>query len=247
MLEVQDLHTYHGSIKVLKGISFRMKQGEMLAIIGANGAGKSTLLGTLSGLYQPRRGKVILDGQDITPYQIEKVVRQGLILVPERRQIFEGLTVYENLELGAFHRYRKDRKRLKDEAERILDIFPRLKQMLGRLGGNLSGGEQQMLAIGRGLMANPKILLLDEPSLGLAPLIVEDIMQVLSELRSRSNTTIILVEQNAKAALKVSDRACVLERGEIALSGQSKELMEDPRIQSLYLGKGSFHSEKLSV
>lgn len=247
MLQVHDLHTYHGNMHVLKGISFHLREGEMLAIIGANGAGKSTLLGTLAGLYQPRQGQVTLDGQDMTPLPIEKIVRKGMVLVPERRQIFESLTVYENLLLGAFHRYRADKKQLADDAERILAIFPRLKEMLDRLGGNLSGGEQQMLAIGRGLMANPKILLLDEPSLGLAPLIVEDIMQVLNDLRSRSQTTIILVEQNAKAALKVSDRACVLERGEIALSGASKELMEDSGIQSLYLGKGSFSIEKLSV
>jgi branched-chain amino acid transport system ATP-binding protein len=246
MLEVKDLHTFHGYIHVLKGISFEIKKGEILSIIGANGAGKSTLLGTLSGIYKPREGKVLLEGREITGVPIEKNVQNGMVLVPERRQIFSSLTVYENLLLGAFHRYRKDRKKLNQDVERVLEIFPRLKEMLSRLGGNLSGGEQQMLAIGRGLMANPKILLLDEPSLGLAPLIIQDIMEVLVELREKSNTTIILVEQNAKAAMKISDRTCVLERGNIALSGHSKEMQEDERIQSLYLGKGSLELENVT-
>lgn len=237
MLEVKDLHTYHGSIHVLKGINLNVKEGELLAIIGPNGAGKSTLLGTLAGIYTPQKGQIFLNGMEITNMPVEKTVSLGVVLVPERRQIFDSLTVYENLLLGAFHRYRKDKNKIKKDVERVLDIFPRLKGMLNQLGGNLSGGEQQMLAIGRGLMANPKILLLDEPSLGLAPLIVNDIMEVLADLRKTAGTTIILVEQNAKAALKVSDRTCVLERGMIALSGNSKELKEDPRIQSLYLGK----------
>jgi branched-chain amino acid transport system ATP-binding protein len=245
MLTVQDLHTFHGNIHVLKGISFDLRQGEMLAIIGANGAGKSTLLGTLAGIYTPRRGSVHLQDKEITKLPIEKIVPLGMILVPERRQIFDSLTVYENLLLGAFHRYRKDKKVLKQEAERVLEIFPRLKGMLTRLGGNLSGGEQQMLAIGRGMMANPSILLLDEPSLGLAPLIVEDIMTVLAELKQKSQVTIILVEQNAKAAMKVSDRTCVLERGSIALTGDSSVMMTDPRVQALFLGKGSLDFQSL--
>lgn len=239
MLSVQNLHTYHGRIHVLKGISFHVNKGEMLAIIGANGAGKSTLLGTLSGIYQPRQGAVRLEDKDITTMPIEETVQQGMVLVPERRQIFDALTVYENLMLGAFHRYRKDKKKLKHDVEEVLEIFPRLKEMVTRLGGNLSGGEQQMLAIGRGLMAKPKIMLLDEPSLGLAPLIVQDIMEVLANLRKSTDATIILVEQNAKAAMKVSDRTCVIERGQIALTGNSKEMLEDKRVASLYLGGGS--------
>ncbi|MEH7225730.1 ABC transporter ATP-binding protein [Bacillus sp. JJ1566] len=236
MLSVNNLHTYHGHIHVLKGISFHVNKGEMLAIIGANGAGKSTLLGTLSGIYKPHSGDVQLEDKNITNMPIEETVQQGMVLVPERRQIFDGLTVYENLILGAYHRYRKEKKQLKTDVEEVLETFPRLKEMLNRLGGNLSGGEQQMLAIGRGLMAKPKIMLLDEPSLGLAPLIVQDIMTVLEELRKAVDTTIILVEQNAKAAMKVSDRTCVIERGQIALTGNSKEMLEDPRVASLYLG-----------
>ncbi|KAB2330480.1 ABC transporter ATP-binding protein [Cytobacillus depressus] len=239
MLNVRNLHTYHGHIHVLKGISFHVNKGEMLAIIGGNGAGKSTLLGTLTGIYQPRQGEIHLENKNITNILIEETVHQGMVLVPERRQIFDALTVYENLMLGAFHRYRKDKKQLKNDAEEVLEIFPRLKEMLTRLGGNLSGGEQQMLAIGRGLMAKPKIMLLDEPSLGLAPIIVQDIMEVLANLRKSTDTTIILVEQNAKAAMKVSDRTCVIERGQIALNGNSKEMLEDSRVASLYLGGNS--------
>lgn len=236
MLEVKGLHTSHGSIQVLKGVDLTLNRGEILAIIGANGAGKSTLLGTLSGIYRPHKGEVLLNGHDIAGVPIERIVRLGLILVPERRQIFNSLTVYENLLIGAYHRYYKDRKQINSEIEEVLEIFPRLKGMLSRLGGNLSGGEQQMLAIGRGLMAKPKILMLDEPSLGLAPMVVHNIMEVLSKLRTEENTTIILVEQNAKAAMKISDRTCVLERGQIALSGASDELVNDPRVQALYLG-----------
>lgn len=249
MLKVQNLQAYHGNIHVLKGINFHVNKGEMLAIIGANGAGKSTLLGTLTGIYKPRDGKVHLENDEITGMPIEETVQKGMVLVPERRQIFDALTVYENLLMGAYHRYRKEKKQIKDDIENILTIFPRLKEMLTRLGGNLSGGEQQMLAIGRGLMARPKILLLDEPSLGLAPLIVQDIMEVLSNLRKTSETTIILVEQNAKAAMKVSDRTCILDRGKIALTGDSKEMLSDSRVTSLILGGGAtnFNSIKEEI
>lgn len=237
MLAVRDLATAHGRIRVLHNVSFHVNRGELLAIIGANGAGKSTLLGTLAGIYRPSEGKVVFKGQDITGLPAERTVRCGLCLVPERRQIFDELTVRDNLLLGAYCHYRRTGNAVMDEFKRVLEIFPLLAGMQQRLGGTLSGGEQQMLAIGRGLMARPEILLLDEPSLGLAPMIIQEILRVLQGLKAQG-TTILLVEQNARAALKVADRVCVLERGRIALQGKAAELLEDPRIQSAYMGKG---------
>lgn len=244
MLKVNNLHTYHGFLHVLNGIDFELNQGELLAIVGSNGAGKSTLLGTLAGLYFPKEGSILYGDNDITRDGVQKVVSKGICLVPERRQIFSSITVKDNLLLGAYHRYRKDKKIIQADYEHVVELFPRLKQMLDRPGGLLSGGEQQMLAIGRGLMAKPKVLMLDEPSLGLAPLIVKDIMNILRKLCDEMGTTIILVEQNVKAALKVADRGCVLAHGKIAISGTPEELLHDPKVQEAYFGKTNMQNEK---
>jgi len=237
MLKVENLHTYHGFLHVLQGIDFELNEGELLAIVGSNGAGKSTLLGTLAGVYLPKEGSIYYKDEDITKNDVQKVVSKGICLVPERRQIFSSLSVKDNLLLGAYHRYHKDKKIIEQDYQNVVELFPRLKQMLDRPGGLLSGGEQQMLAIGRGLMAKPKVLMLDEPSLGLAPLIVKDIMNILKRLTHDLGTTIILVEQNVKAALKVADRGCVLAHGKIEISGTANELLKDPRVQEAYFGK----------
>jgi branched-chain amino acid transport system ATP-binding protein len=237
MLIVENLHTYHGYLHVLKGISFQLNKGELLAIVGSNGAGKSTLLGTLAGIYEAKEGTVQFEGVDVTNEDVQSIVKKGICLVPERRQIFDSLTVKDNLLLGAYHRYYREKSEIDRDYEQVLELFPRLKQMLNRPGGLLSGGEQQMLAIGRGLMAKPKLMMLDEPSLGLAPLIVKDIMQILRKMCDEFHTTIILVEQNVKAALKVADRACVLSHGQIAISGTAEELMNDESVQEAYFGK----------
>ncbi|MEX2461560.1 MAG: ABC transporter ATP-binding protein [Paenibacillaceae bacterium] len=239
MLEVSGLHTYHGHLHALKGISFSVKKGELLSIVGSNGAGKSTLLGTLAGVYMPKAGNIIMEGEDITKLTVEQVVARGICLVPERRQIFDSLSVKDNLLLGAYHRMGKDKKRIQRDYDKVLDMFPKLKTMLERPGGLLSGGEQQMLAIGRGLMSHPKLMMLDEPSLGLAPLIVKNIMEIFSQLKSEFDTTIILVEQNVKAALGVAEHACVLERGEFALQGTAAEMLNHPDVRSAYLGKSN--------
>ncbi|MFJ8511332.1 ABC transporter ATP-binding protein [Lysinibacillus xylanilyticus] len=237
MLKVENLHTYHGHLHVLEGIEFELVEGELLSIVGSNGAGKSTLLGTLAGVYSPSEGKIEYKGLDITKDGVQKTVANGICLVPERRQIFSSLSVKDNLMLGSYHRYGRDKKTVHRDYVEIVELFPRLKQMLNRPGGLLSGGEQQMVAIGRGLMANPKVLMLDEPSLGLAPLIVKDIMIILRRLCDERGVTIILVEQNVKAALKVADRACVLAHGKMAISGTAQELLNDPKIQEAYFGK----------
>lgn len=237
MLELQNIHTYHGHLHVVKGLDLTLEKGEIVAVVGSNGAGKSTLLGTLAGIYPHQKGSILFQGKDMTKVPVPERVRAGICLVPERRQIFSSLPVRDNLMIGAYHRYGRDSRLLEKEMEQILELFPRLAGMLDRPGGLLSGGEQQMLAIGRGLMAKPSLLMLDEPSLGLAPLIVKDIMNILKNLCEEFGTTILLVEQNVKAALKTADRACVLERGEIVLSGASKDLMNHPKIQEAYFGK----------
>ncbi|MDH5161587.1 ABC transporter ATP-binding protein [Heyndrickxia oleronia] len=237
MLKVRDIHTYHGYLHVLKGVSFELSKGEIFAIVGSNGAGKSTLLGTICGLYRSKKGEILLENKSVEAQKVESMIKKGVCLVPERRQIFDSLTVKENILLGAYQRYKKEKKAVMKEMDQCFELFPQLKSMEERLGGLLSGGEQQMLAIARGLMANPKLMLLDEPSLGLAPLIVKDIMNILIQLRDNFGTTIILVEQNVQSALKHSDRACVMERGEIIIEGVSKELLEDDRIKEAYLGK----------
>jgi branched-chain amino acid transport system ATP-binding protein len=237
MLLLEGIHTYHDYLHVLKGIDLEIKKGEIFAIVGSNGAGKSTLLGTIAGVYPPKQGRIIFNGRDITKDSPEKIVGQGISLVPERRQIFETLTVDDNLRLGAYHRYRKERKKVEEDLEQIYTLFPKLKDLQKRLGGLLSGGEQQMLAVGRALMSNPTLIMLDEPSLGLAPLIVCNILQNLVKLRDEFETTVILVEQNVRAASKIADRACVLERGEVPILGSAKELSENSIVQEAYLGQ----------
>lgn len=236
LLSVKDLSVYRGHIRVLNNLEFTVGEGEIVAVLGANGAGKSTLVGTLAGLYPPATGEIILqDRVVLTGKPPEFVVRAGISLVPEHRQLFGGLSVYDNLILGSYHRYRRDRKELPEALENVFCLFPALREKKNKPAQTLSGGLQQMLAIGRGLMADPQLLLLDEPSMGLAPLVVREIMTTLSHLRTKGHT-IILVEQNARAALRIADRAWVLERGRIALSGSAAELLQDTRVQTVYLG-----------
>ena len=242
MLQIENLKTFRGKVEVLHEISLTVENNQILTIIGANGAGKSTLLGTIAGLYRSHSGSITHDGEIINGLKPEQTVGKGLSLVPERRQIFADLTVQENLILGAYSRYRKHPGDKEKDIEKIYDMFPILRKTYKRIAGTLSGGEQQMLAIGRGLMARPKILMLDEPSLGLAPLIVREIMSILRQLCNQG-TTILLVEQNARAAMKVADRVIVLERGRVVLEGKVVELEKDPRIQAAYIGKG-YHIEK---
>ncbi len=238
LLQISGLVARRGSIQVLHGLDLDVRSGEILAIIGPNGAGKSTLMGTIAGVYPPRAGTVVLDGRSIAGVSAEAVVRLGLSLVPERRQVFNTLTVRQNLLLGGYHRYWRDRAGVRADVSQPYDIFPKLAALDHRLAGTLSGGEQQMLAIGRGLMARPRILLLDEPSLGLAPLVVREIFQVLERLRRAEGLTVVVVEQNVKAAMGIADRACVMERGRIVLRGTPAELLAHPGIKSAYLGKG---------
>jgi len=233
LLEVKDLNVYYGAIHALQGISFNVEEGEIVTLIGANGAGKSTTLKTISGLLRPRAGDVLLRGQSIRNMAAQDIVRQGVIHVPEGRKIFAPLTVQENLEMGAFTR--RDPVEISQNMERVFKSFPRLKERLGQYGGTLSGGEQQMLAIGRGLMAQPKILLLDEPSMGLAPILVEEIFRIIQEINAQG-VAVLLVEQNALMALSIAHRGYVLETGNIVLSGTGQELLANPRVQSAYLG-----------
>lgn len=237
MLEVSGVKTCHGYIEALRGIQFTLKKGEILSIVGSNGAGKSTLLGTIAGVYRPKEGRILFEGEEISNWKVERVVAAGICLVPERRQVFESLSVKDNLLLGAYQRFRKNKKIVFQDYDKVLELFPRLKTMLDRPAGLLSGGEQQMLAIGRGLMSHPKLMMLDEPSLGLAPLIVKSIMDVFAQLKKEFDTTIILVEQNVKAALSIADYAFVLERGQIRIQGVAKDLMNHPDIRAAYLGK----------
>ena len=236
MLVLERISSYYGRIQALKAISLQVEEGEIVALIGANGAGKTTLLNSVSGLVLPQEGRVLFDGRDIAHLPPEDTVHLGISHVPEHRQLFGTMTVYENLLLGAYHR-RVSRAELVGDLGQVFELFPRLEERQGQLAGTLSGGEQQMLAIARGLMARPRLLLLDEPSLGLAPLIVRDLFQVIRSLRERG-TTVLLVEQNARAALHLADRAYVLETGSIVLEGPAQELLEDERVQAAYLGGG---------
>jgi branched-chain amino acid transport system ATP-binding protein len=238
LLEISGLTARRGSVQVLHGIDLDVRPQEILAIIGPNGAGKSTLLGTIAGVYPPRAGAIIFDGRPITGTAAEAIVRLGINLVPERRQVFNTLTVRHNLVLGGYHRYWRDRAAVRNDVSRPYMIFPKLAALDRRLGGTLSGGEQQMLAIGRGLMSRPRVLLLDEPSLGLAPLVVREIVKALARLRRDEGLTVVLVEQNVKAAMAIADRVCVMERGRIVLRGTPNELLAHPGIKSAYLGKG---------
>jgi branched-chain amino acid transport system ATP-binding protein len=234
MLEVRGIETYYGNIPALREISIDVPAGSVVAIIGANGAGKTTLMKTIAGVLRPRSGTVSFLGKEITGLPSHRIVRRGVALVPEGRSILARMTVRENLEMGAFTR--RDARRTAQEMDRLTERFPVLGERARQLGGSLSGGEQQMLAIARALMSAPKLLLLDEPTLGLAPLVVADIFSIIREINA-AGTTILLVEQNVKQALKVSSYAYVLETGTIALSGPSRELLQEPRIKASYLGQ----------
>ena len=233
LLEVEELNVYYGAIHALQGISFSVAQGEIVTLIGANGAGKSTTLRTISGLLRPRRGAVRFRGDDITMTPAEQIVRLGIGHVPEGRRIFAPLTVRENLEMGAFTR--SNPAEIAQSMERVFTSFPRLKERINQLGGTLSGGEQQMLATARGLMSRPTLLLLDEPSMGLSPIMVEEIFRIIKEINAQG-TSILLVEQNALMALQVAHRAYVLETGRIVLEGTARELRESSRVREAYLG-----------
>ena len=233
LLEVKDLNVYYGAIHALQGISFDVDEGEIVTLIGANGAGKSTTLKTLSGLLRPRSGAIRFDGQDMISLAAEEIVTRGVVHVPEGRKIFAPLTVLENLEMGAYTR--KDKAEIEQSMQRVFASFPRLRERLSQLGGTLSGGEQQMLAVARGLMARPRLLLLDEPSMGLAPILVEEIFEIIREI-NRQGTTILLVEQNANMALQVANRGYVLETGRIALEGGARDLLHNPQVIQAYLG-----------
>ncbi|MFC4769725.1 ABC transporter ATP-binding protein [Effusibacillus consociatus] len=238
ILKVQDLTARYGPIQVLHGINLQVSEGEIVSLLGANGAGKTTLLNCICGLHSAKEGTVEFDGQEITRIPAEKVVRQGMAHVPERRQIFSTLSVEDNLWLGASHRMREAGKQvILQEIDQIYQRFPILRERKRQMGGTLSGGQQQMLAIGRALLSKPKLLLLDEPSLGLAPLIAKEILQIVQEIRDQWGTTVLLVEQNAIGALAVSDRAYVLQTGTVMLEGTAKEIVSDSRVQSAYLGK----------
>jgi len=234
MLELDDIHAYYGNIHALKGVSLYVDEGEIVTLIGGNGAGKTTTLNTISGLLKPRQGAINLEGERIDSVSPHKIVEMGVSQAPEGRRIFGRLTVKENLEMGAFTR--TDTEGIQKDMERVFDIFPVLKERIRQPGGTLSGGEQQMLAIGRALMARPKVLLLDEPSMGLAPMLVETIFQTIQDLNEQG-TTILLVEQNALAALSVAARGYVMETGIISLTGTGQELLDDPRVKAVYLGE----------
>ena len=233
LLEVKDLQVYYGVIQALKGINFEVNEGEIVTLIGANGAGKTTTMQSLIGLIPSRHGTVIFDGQDITKMPCHKIVHSGLTQVPEGRRIFQELTVYENLLMGGFSQ--KDQSVLKKDIEDIYERFPRLAERKNQIAGTLSGGEQQMLAIGRAMMCHPKLLLLDEPSMGLSPILVDQVFDIIKQLRD-DGTTILLVEQNAGKSLAISDRAYVLELGEIVLSGTGAELAASEEVKKAYLG-----------
>jgi branched-chain amino acid transport system ATP-binding protein len=235
MLEVEELHVYYGEIQALKGISFRVMPGEIVALLGNNGAGKTTTLKTISGLLRPRRGRVLLEGRPIHALAAHEIVARGIAQSPEGRKIFNRLTVAENLEMGAYLRHDTA---VRADTDRVYALFPRLRERRLQVAGTLSGGEQQMLAIGRALMARPRILLLDEPSMGLAPLLVEQIFETVADI-NRQGTTILLVEQNAAIALSVAHRGYVLETGAIALEGTAAELAENPEVQRAYLGEAA--------
>jgi len=234
LLEVENLHVSYGAIRAVRGISFSIEEGEIVTLIGANGAGKSTTLRTISGLLRANQGSVTFRGQSLNRTPPERIVRLGISQVPEGRAIFSKLTVRENLEMGAYTR--KDQGEIAESLARVFKSFPRLKERLSQRGGTLSGGEQQMLAMGRGLMSRPTLLLLDEPSMGLAPILVEEIFDIIEQINAQG-TSILLVEQNAAMALSVAHRGYVLETGEVALEGNARELLENPEVQAAYLGE----------
>ncbi len=234
MLEVKNLEVYYGMIQAIKGISFEVNEGEVIALIGANGAGKTTTLQTISGMLKPAAGEILFEGTDIVKVPGHKIVSMGMAHVPEGRRVFAELSVYENLKMGAYTR--KDKAEIAESFERVYKSFPRLKERKNQMAGTLSGGEQQMLAMGRALMSKPKLILMDEPSMGLSPIFVEEIFNIVREI-SASGTTVLIVEQNAKKALSIADRAYVLETGNIVLSGDAKEMMNNDEIKKAYLGE----------
>ncbi len=234
MLSVENVEVYYGVINAIKGVSFEVNEGETIALIGSNGAGKTTILHTITGLISPKSGSIMFEGTDITKVPAHKIVGMGMAHVPEGRRIFQHLSVYENLKLGAY--LLNDKKVIDNNLKYVYDHFPRLKERKHQVAGTLSGGEQQMLAMGRALMSNPKIILMDEPSMGLSPILVSEIFQIIKEV-SDDGTTVLLVEQNAKKALGIADRAYVLETGKIALSGKASDLMHNEEIKKAYLGE----------
>ncbi len=234
MLEVKDLEVYYGVIRALKGISFEVNQGEVIALIGANGAGKTTTLHTITGLLQAKSGTITFEGRDITRMPAHTIVKQGIAHVPEGRRVFSNLTVYENLRMGAYTR--TDKNEIEETLQIVYQRFPRLEERKNQMAGTLSGGEQQMLAMGRALMSHPRLIVMDEPSMGLSPIFVNEIFDIIEKV-SAGGTTVLLVEQNAKKALSIADRAYVLETGNIVLSGPAKDLLEDDSIKKAYLGE----------
>lgn len=234
MLEIKDLEVCYGVIRAIKGISFEVNQGEVIALIGANGAGKTTILHTITGLVPAKSGSILFDGKELTKTPAHKIVSMGMAHVPEGRRIFQQLSVLENLKLGAYTR--KDKNEIAQSLEMVYERFPRLKERKNQIAGTLSGGEQQMLAMGRALMSKPRIILMDEPSMGLSPLLVSEIFDIIKVI-SESGTTVLLVEQNAKKALAIADRAYVLETGNITLSGKASDLIHNESVQKAYLGE----------
>lgn len=234
MLEVRELQVYYGVIQALKGISFEVNQGEVIALIGANGAGKTTTLQTLTGILPAKSGSIMFEGKDLLKVPAHKIVQMGMAHVPEGRRVFADMTVYENLLMGAYTR--KDKNEIAQSLEMVYKRFPRLKERLGQRSGTLSGGEQQMLAMGRALMSKPRIILMDEPSMGLSPIFVNEIFDIIKEV-SQGGTTVLLVEQNAKKALSIADRAYVLETGNITLEGKAEDLLHNEAVQKAYLGE----------
>ena len=232
LLSIENLRAGYGAVEVLRGVDIRISHGELIALLGSNGAGKTTLNAVMSGLLPPRSGRVIFDGEDLTGVHYRRIVQAGLIQVPEGRKVFPNLTVLENLELGAFARARQ---RLSENIDRVFETFPRLQERMAQLAGTMSGGEQQMLAIGRGLMAEPKLLILDEPSLGLSPLLVEELFTLIAKLRT-DGLAILLVEQNVGQSLDIADRAYVMENGTIRFSGTATELLASDTLRQAYLG-----------
>ncbi|WP_040206806.1 ABC transporter ATP-binding protein [Neobacillus jeddahensis] len=233
MLKINDINVYYGNIHALKGVSLEINQGEIVTLIGANGAGKSTLLKTISGLLKPKNGEILFENEQVAGKVAQSIVKRGISQVPEGRRVFSNMSVEENLELGAY--LRKDKKGIKEDFEKVYQLFPRLEERRKQQSGTLSGGEQQMLAMGRALMARPRLLLLDEPSMGLAPLLVKTIFRIIEEI-NQTGTTILLVEQNANMALSIADRAYVIETGKIVAAGTAAELSQSDQIRAAYLG-----------
>ncbi|HJS29761.1 MAG TPA: ABC transporter ATP-binding protein [Anaerolineales bacterium] len=233
MLEIHNIHTYYGNIHALKGVSLRVDQGEIVTLIGANGAGKTTTLRSITGLLKPRQGEIMLEGENLAAYQAHQIVYKGVAMVPEGRGIFSRLTVSENLDMGAFTR--RDTDGINKDLERVFELFPRLKERRTQVSGTLSGGEQQMLATARALMTHPRLLLMDEPSMGLAPILVESIFETIQAINSEG-TTVLLVEQNAQMALSIADRGYVLQTGEVVLADSASALQNNEIVQRVYLG-----------